>query len=266
MQFDDNGCPTSKDIVYSPFKLWTSIWPDGSSGLCWNYASCVFTQADESRKQQFAATALVMGLLPVALLENTWPDNREVAITGKLPVAVEILVRTLGLKPVDGHSASSQAKPSASAIATWASNAKPNIVILVTAANSLALCACYAVLVILEYTSKRSAIGCTYFATVLCWYIAALVPASTHTLLSRISSGQGVEEFWLSQIVRAFHSGAGVLLFSSIMAVTPIELFTWVVASFVTSLCGRLLALFICILREKIRPNGTTRYSQVTHI
>lgn len=46
----DDTCPNAKDIVYSPFKPWFDFY-EGSNQLCWNFASCVFIEADEARKQ-----------------------------------------------------------------------------------------------------------------------------------------------------------------------------------------------------------------------
>jgi hypothetical protein len=44
---------------------------------------------------------------------------------------------------------------------------------------------------------------------------------------------------------------AGTLAYSSIMAVTVIELLVWVVVSFSVAVTTKILALFICTLFEK---------------
>ena len=65
---DGTSCPVpvlpKNTIAYSPFVAWFKYY-SGSNQHCWDWASCIFQVADEARKQQFAATALVMGLIPL---------------------------------------------------------------------------------------------------------------------------------------------------------------------------------------------------------
>ena len=44
----------------------------------------MFEAAGESRKQQFAAIALVMGLIPLTLKDVAWPERRIIYVTKRL--------------------------------------------------------------------------------------------------------------------------------------------------------------------------------------
>lgn len=63
------------------------------------------------RKQQFAATSLVIGLVPLTLKDIAWPERRLVAIASPLNWSVEVLVRALGLIPVVNEKAKSVSLP-----------------------------------------------------------------------------------------------------------------------------------------------------------
>lgn len=62
--------------------------------------------AGESRKQQFAATALVMGLIPLTLKDIAWPEKRLIYVTKRLNWFVGVLVWALGLVPLKTRSRS----------------------------------------------------------------------------------------------------------------------------------------------------------------
>jgi hypothetical protein len=60
------------------------------------------------------------------------------------------------------------------------------------------------------------------------------------------SSIQGSDEIWIVQFLWAVYYAAGTLIYTSIMAVTVIELFVWVVATLVTTSLSRLLGYKLC--------------------
>lgn len=64
----DTICPPRDDIIHTPFQPYFG-WPyfAGNSEHCWAVAECILFRAPEARKQQWSATALVMGVLPITL-------------------------------------------------------------------------------------------------------------------------------------------------------------------------------------------------------
>ena len=63
---------------------------------------------------------------------------------------------------------------------------------------------------------------------------------------SRPSAIQGGEERWWIQFIWAVYYAAGTLIFNSIMAVTVIELFVWVVITCFTVAASKMLAFRLC--------------------
>ena len=61
-----------------------------------------------------------------------------------------------------------------------------------------------------------------------------------------LSAVQGGKEKWWIQFIWAIYYAAGTLVFSSIMAVTVIELVVWVILSCYTVAASRFLALRLC--------------------
>lgn len=61
---------------------------------------------------------------------------------------------------------------------------------------------------------------------------------------------RGGKEKWWIQLIWAVYYAAGTLVFSSIMAVTVIELVVWVIISCYTVAASRLLALRLCSCRK----------------
>ncbi|KAH7030046.1 hypothetical protein B0J12DRAFT_583718 [Macrophomina phaseolina] len=263
-QLDDDGCPPASAIVYSPFEPWWRFY-NGTSQMCWNTASCLFIKADEARKQQFAATALVMGLIPLTLKDIAWPERRSVPVSRRLNVVVETVVLGLGLVPVvvdaqKGEDARAAATRN-SRFAQWAWDLRRRTVVALVACTAVWLLVCYAALAVVEVYSKRAALGCPFPVFALVWYVAGFVPGAIHAGLSRVrqrkereeksaSAVQGADEWWVVQLVWTFYYTAGTLIFTSIMAVTVIELFVWVVVSFATTGASKLLAVFICLAFE----------------
>ncbi|KAE8361567.1 hypothetical protein BDV27DRAFT_160611 [Aspergillus caelatus] len=60
------------------------------SGLaCWGFSICNFVEADGARKQQYGATALVMGLVPLTLCNIAWPRAAALGLEPTLATNVE---------------------------------------------------------------------------------------------------------------------------------------------------------------------------------
>lgn len=93
------------DPKFGAFKPWPiSIvgiinGPPSANMACWYYADCIFNLIPETRKQQYAATSLVMGFIPLMLKDVAWP-HRRIAYAPRLQVwHVEIPVSGLGRNP-----------------------------------------------------------------------------------------------------------------------------------------------------------------------
>ncbi|KAK1145671.1 hypothetical protein N8T08_003907 [Aspergillus melleus] len=261
-------CPEPEDIVYSPFRPWFRFdyGPDG--GDCWTGAICTLDQADAARNQQFAATALVMGLLPLVLRDIAWPERRVVLISAPLPALAEVFVRALGLDPMIMGDVSGMTEEDTQRWVNWVrtspvagaglqSRLKMKVLIVV---GLFALMVSYAALGLVEIYSKRSALGCVYPVITLTWCVLGVVPAAVHVLFktywrrgvkdgtSRASAVQGADEAWPVQFAWAIYYIIGTLVFTSIMAITPLELFVWVVIMSVHTGASKMLALYICLM------------------
>ncbi|KMU79657.1 hypothetical protein CISG_02075 [Coccidioides immitis RMSCC 3703] len=220
---DTAPCPHPDDIVYSPFTPWFNFYSGGKrSSFCWKAAICTLEPADEARKQQFGATALVMGF----------------------------------------------ARQSKSAMR------------MLLAVCFAALMVTYGALAVVELYSKGSALGCTYPVFAVTWCITGVLPAIVHTLFEswrrrkdvngqtktgRPSAVQGVDEAWPVQLSWAIYYTAGTLIYTSIMAVTVLELFVWVAIQLCVTAASKLLALYICIsLRDPVEDDATLDLSAAT--
>ena len=286
--------------------------------------------ADEARKQQFAATSLVMGLVPLTLKDVAWPERRIVVVSRQLRKPVEIIVRALGIVPSIGERtfATSGASTSTS-LHHKASRMIEKSPILVVSTCALGLILTYAALAVLEVYSKRSSLGCVYPIFIVTWHLLAIIPAIVDTIFSGtptrayitdslprstiraasfderpgaldppkspmsvvdsealtrgitgsehqvantnpvkrptqqtlrqkqsipledISPIQGRGKTWLVQFVWAIYYIAGTLVYTSIMAVTVVELTAWVMASIAATAVSKLLAFFLCMAIEK---------------
>ncbi|KAL3476136.1 hypothetical protein BJX99DRAFT_228293 [Aspergillus californicus] len=267
-------CPDASEIVYSPFKPWFRFDYGPAGGDCWSGAICTLDQADAARNQQFAATALVMGLLPLVLRDIAWPERRVVLVSAPLPAFAEILVRALGLEPVaQGNVAGWTEEESqrwvewirTSAIARAGFRSRVKMVALVTV-TSVVLLVSYAALALIEIYSKRSALGCVYPVIALTWCLVAVIPGAIHVVFenfrqrkakdamgggagaTRASAVQGADQAWPVQFAWAVYYIIGSLVFTSIMAITPLELFVWVVVMAVVVGSSKMLALYICLM------------------
>ncbi|KAL2846940.1 hypothetical protein BJY01DRAFT_247004 [Aspergillus pseudoustus] len=267
-------CPDPSEIVYSPFKPWFQFDYGPAGGDCWTGAICTLGQADAARNQQFAATALVMGILPIILRDIAWPERRAVLISSQLPPLVELLVRALGLDPMTRESVSSQwAEEDVHRWVEWVrtspiagAGVKSRLIIRILVAVSLfVLLVAYAALALIEIYSKRSALGCVYPVIALTWCVVALAPAAVHVLFKnywnrrrarkeenessgRPSAVQGADEAWPVQFAWAIYYIVGTLVFTSIMAITPLELFVWVVVMSIVTGASKMLALYVCLM------------------
>jgi len=126
-----------------------------------------------------------------------------------------------------------------------------------------------AALVVMEVYSKRSSLGCPYPAFAFTWTVVAVVPAAIEACLSRLRSQPngsapvssidpddaavdftpvplGTEQQWVVQLAWGIYYAAGTLIYSSIMAVTVIELVVWVIISCFAVGMSKLLAFRLC--------------------
>ena len=160
--------------IYSPFTKWPRdfllINGPTENTACWWWADCVLDNSPEVRKQQFAATSLVMGLIPLTLKEIAWPKHRTGLVSSPLNAILEVLVRALGLIPVVKNDARSVLPPRNS-LQVWFGIATQVLLILAVLVG-------YAALVVMEFYSKRSSLGCPYPLFICTWFIIALIPAS----------------------------------------------------------------------------------------
>ena len=160
--------------IYSPFTKWPRdfllINGPTENTACWWWADCVLDNAPEVRKQQFAATSLVMGLVPLTLKDIAWPEHRIGPVSSPLNRVLEVLVRALGLIPVVKNEARSSLPPR-NLLQVWVGIATRVLLILAVLMG-------YAALVVMEFYSKRSSLGCPYPLFICTWFIVALIPAS----------------------------------------------------------------------------------------
>ncbi|KAE9364731.1 hypothetical protein N431DRAFT_550155 [Stipitochalara longipes BDJ] len=279
----DVVCPSEINLIYSPFTPfnqaeYTALNND-TSNACWWWASCLLSNADPARVQQFSATSLVMGLVPLTLKDIAWPERRVVSISRQLPRLLEIFVRALGIVPsIDTFSPKKHAIASTT-LYGWTQNLTRTRLILMVALSAFSLLLSYGVLAVAEVYSKRSSLGCPYPIFVLTWNLVAIFPAALETAFRRPerrgnapeaisqpnaaddeSPVQGRGKPWLIQLVWAIYYIAGTLVYSSIMAVTVIELFVWVITSIALTAASKFLAFFLCMAVER-KPRKTSNSS-----
>jgi hypothetical protein len=151
-----------KYLVFSPFKpYWKFASPRDTAQYCWVISDCLFEAAGENRKQQFAAVALVMGLIPPTLRDIAWPARRLVHVTRELPWWAETLVLSLGLVTIKtGDRKITQRKScQGGPIAKMGWGMKKITVKCYVAVCSAALVLCFAGLAAMEVFSKGSSLG-----------------------------------------------------------------------------------------------------------
>jgi uncharacterized membrane protein YciS (DUF1049 family) len=300
-------------MVHSPFTPYYKFEKFAHDvQKCWVAADCLFENAGESRKQQFAATALVMGLIPITIKDIAWPERRLVFVTKKLNWMVEILVLALGLVPVaTGHRETTKAKANEITMLAASGWELSTLKIKLSIFGYLvAVVVCYGLLAIMEVFSKRSALGCVAPIFVVAWHVVALIPAAIHSSFARwryhkklrhhpdqsahvhdgisllsaaersrlrsrtghslrtddemnetigqihrenllASAVQGAQEHWSVQMAWGIYYVAGTLVFTSIMAVTVVELVVWVVLGLATAAFSKILAFFLCLVFEE---------------
>lgn len=308
-------CPENVEaiMVYSPFRpYWRFSKFAGDIQKCWVATDCLFEAAGESRKQQFAATAFIMGLIPLTLKDIAWPERRIVHVSRPLPRFSEVLVLALGLVPLpsekgDRHETRQKSEES-NGLAKYAWRQSKSTIHIFIALLAALLVLCYTGLMFNEIYSKRSALGCVIPIFITTWYFIALLPALIHSVfaglrkarlqrmaqaqlqnpdinvagnepddhhiplqhstpicsvtpasnihrereceLRIISAIQGANEDWLVQMAWGIYYIAGSLIFTSIMAVTVIELIVWVALCFAVTGCSKVLAFFLCLRFE----------------
>ncbi|KFY32120.1 hypothetical protein V493_00516 [Pseudogymnoascus sp. VKM F-4281 (FW-2241)] len=279
------GLDSAYGKSYTPwFRGWKNVTsgPGGSDEAyvknmaCWWYADCIFSLAPETAKQQYAAISIVMALIPLILKDIAWPHRRIVMSLKKGHWVVEILIRALGLNPVitGDRTEIKEGKK----FSRWASR-----LLLVLLVGFLLLA--YGMLIVMEFYSKRSSLGCPVPAFVVLWFVVALAPAGVEVAFSRIrdrmrrsspkpkgdsedsESGNkealnggeqhsttivvsesipGGEQHWIVQFCWGLYYSAGGLIFTSIMLVSVVELFTWMLLAAVATAASKLLGYKLC--------------------
>ncbi|OJD19160.1 hypothetical protein AJ78_00860 [Emergomyces pasteurianus Ep9510] len=278
---DGGSCPSNEAIVYSPFKPWFYFY-SGSNQLCWKTSICALESADEARKQQFGATALIMGLIPLTLKDVAWPERRIALVSAPLPLAAAVIVRALGLEPavvceLDGDQVQRYIQ--------WMQGAmfsnvelRSNIWTAVRVGGSfMALLISYGLLALVEIYSKRSSLGCLYPVFAVSWCLAGVIPATIHALSTMqrrqgksdgsdplstgsVSAVQGADEAWPVQLAWGIYYVAGTLIFTSIMAVTVVELTVWVFVQTAVTAASKMFALYLCLLLRN--PDSVARQTR----
>ena len=280
-----DGLEFSYAKPYTPwFRAWTNLTsgPGGSdeafvnNRACWWYADCIYGLSAETRKQQHSAVAIVMAIIPLILKDIAWPHRRNVLNSRKNQWAIEIIVRALGLNPIVSED---QAEIREERLI----GRMRSRFVLVLLVGFLLLA--YGMLAIMEIFSKRSSLGCPMPVWVLLWFIIALLPATIEVTFSRFqdrkkrllhshagrvsesgnreaSNGenghkrdstavvsdsiQGGKQHWIVQVCWGLYYSAGGLIFTSIMLVSVVELFTWVLIAGVTTAASKLLGYKLC--------------------
>lgn len=129
--------------VYSPFKKWPAslleVAGPTENLACWYWAECVISKANEVRKAQFAATSFVLGVVPLILKDIAWPERRLVFVPSPLNLIIEVIVVHLPRRFLRKGLGSLT-------------------LLLLTFGVGLA----FAALILVEYFSKRSSLGCPY--------------------------------------------------------------------------------------------------------
>jgi hypothetical protein len=322
-------CPSETNLIYSPFTPFNqteyTALTNATNNACWWWAICLLSSADAARIQQFAATSLVMGLVPLTLKDIAWPERRVVSISRQLPRLLEVFVRALGVVPsIDTFSPEKHAI-SSTTLYGWTLKLTRKRLILVLALSAFGLLLSYGILAVTEVYSKRSSLGCPYPIFILTWCLLAIFPAALETAfrrparrepaleaVSQLSGADDIEQNkqlsdeatddpfiststsqsageirhrhvaqtqqlgsasavqkrpgipledtspvqgrgkpWLVQLVWAVYYIAGTLVYSSIMAVTVIELFVWVITSIAVTATSKFLAFFLCMAVQR---------------
>ncbi|KAF9630659.1 hypothetical protein BFW01_g1221 [Lasiodiplodia theobromae] len=168
-----DGCPAC-GMDYAPFKPWFKYYSNSTRQTCWNTISCSLTQSDEARKQQYAAIALIMGLIPLFLKDVSWPERHAIPLSAPLPKIIEILVRTLSLEPEYTPPSESEGQNAARVQAWWRQRSIARWAWGIKNGRSSSSSSN------ITY-SKRAVLGCPYPIFVLSWHLLALLPAALHT-------------------------------------------------------------------------------------
>lgn len=283
---DSSECPDGlrARMVYSAFKPYFKfdMFSDDARN-CWIVPDCLFEAAGESRKQLFATTALVMGVIPLAIKDIVSPQRRLILVTKRLHRLVEVLVLALGLVPIEtgDHAFTRRRAAEGNLMAKAAWRLTRTFIGLWILFCMILMFGTYVALVWLEVYSKRSVLGCSFPAFIAIWFAASLVPACIHSIFASIrrrryrkeiiikqissetgeidpevkrkfsSHVQGADQDWPVQIAWLAYYVAGTQIFTSIMAVTLVELVCWAALAFFMTGCQKVLGFFLCLLFER---------------
>lgn len=276
-------------MVYSPFMPYFKFdMFSNDTQKCEIVPDCLFEAAGESRKQLFATTALVMGVIPLAIKDIVSPARRLIPVTRQLNWIVEILVLAFGLVPLETGLASMTRRRSIEshsiAKVCWALKKVP--IVLCAIGCTIMMLGAFAGLAWMEIYSKRSVLGCSYPVFIATWFSAGLIPASIHSIFGKITRRrtqlkmlrtrmnnpeaemdrklmkeqisyiQGADEEWPVQLAWIAYYVSGTQIFTSIMAVTLVELVCWAGLAFFITGCQKQLGLFLCLLWERTGPDS----------
>ena len=184
-----SSCPAETNLIYAPFTPFDqaeyTALNNETDNACWWWAIFLLSSADAARVQQFAATSLVMGLVPPTLKDIAWPERRVVSISRQPPRLLEVIVRALGAVPsIDTFSPEKQAIASTT-LYEWALKLTRKCLILWLALSAFSLLLSYGILAVVEVYSKRSSLGCPYPIFILTWNLFAIFPAALDTAFRR---------------------------------------------------------------------------------
>ncbi|EUC43979.1 hypothetical protein COCMIDRAFT_38106 [Bipolaris oryzae ATCC 44560] len=171
----------------------------------------------DNRKQQFAPTALVMGPIQLTLKNVAWTEQRIIHVTNPLPWLCDILALALALVPLPAEKGAGflthQREEKSNDLAGYAGNMRRSAMRFMVVTLGACLLVCYAALVFDEiYKYNKGKV---------------------------VSAIQGSDEDWPVQIARGIYYITSTVIFTSITAVTIIELVVWV------------LTFCICLLFEE---------------
>ncbi|KAF2177601.1 hypothetical protein K469DRAFT_755037 [Zopfia rhizophila CBS 207.26] len=173
-----------------------------------------------------------MGLIPLTLKDIAWPERRIIYLTKTLNPTIEVLVLALGLVPVetgDGEVTREKAREGNTlAKKTWRHHAR----------------------------HLREQAGATNTQSWKNGHALQIQAHSDEDLERKkkfISAVQSADEDWPVQLAWGVYYIAGTLIFTSIMAVTVIELVVWVGLGFAVSGTSKLLAFFLCLAFDETR-------------
>lgn len=201
-------------------------------------------------------------------------------VSTRLPLVVEILVRSLGLDAFECGDLAKEKNEEMSGLARFTARVGLGARFLVFAVSMAILLLAYAMPALVEVYSKRAALGCPYPVFVLTWYLVALIPGAIHTIILHLQRRGGFKtgssrlraspspiatyeelealheharDWWLIQFGWTVNFIAGTLVYTSIMIVIVPELVAWVAASCLAVFASKACAFLLVAVCEGLR-------------